>query len=37
VVTWMRRGQTCVLSGTATSQATLLHLAAWRGGGGIPY
>jgi hypothetical protein len=37
VVTWMRRGQTCVLSGTATSEPTLLHLAAWRGGGGIPY
>ena len=37
VVTWLRRGHTCVLSGTGTANAALLRLAAWRGGGDIPY
>ncbi|MGH2856772.1 MAG: hypothetical protein ACRDMJ_04730 [Solirubrobacteraceae bacterium] len=37
VVTWLRRGHTCVLSATRTSLTTLLALASWRGGGGIPY
>lgn len=36
VVTWLRRGHTCVLSGAQTDTATLLRLAAWRGGGQIP-
>jgi hypothetical protein len=35
-VTWLRRGHTCVLSGTTATRATLLRLAAWRGGGKIP-
>ena len=34
VVTWQRRGHTCVLSGAATSRDELLRLAAWTGGGG---
>src|SRR5436305_2559486 len=37
VVTWLRRGHTCVLAGTSAADATLLRLAAWRGGGDIPY
>jgi hypothetical protein len=37
VVTWLRRGHTCVLSGAGVSQAELLALGAWRGGGAIPY
>lgn len=36
-VTWLRRGHTCVLSGTTTARASLLRLAAWRGGGELPY
>ncbi|MFL5886961.1 MAG: anti-sigma factor family protein [Thermoleophilaceae bacterium] len=31
VVTWLRAGHTCVLSGGSTAHATLLRLAAWRG------
>jgi anti-sigma factor RsiW len=37
VVTWLRRGHTCVLSSTRASRATLLRLAAWRGGGDIAF
>jgi hypothetical protein len=37
VVTWRRRGHTCVLSGTAVERTTLLTLGAWKGGGSIPY
>jgi hypothetical protein len=37
VVTWVRRGHTCVLSGTGTPDATMLRLAAWRSGGDIAY
>jgi hypothetical protein len=37
VVTWRRKGQTCVLSGRGVSTRTLLALAAWRAGGGIEY
>ena len=37
VVTWQRRGHTCVLSGAATSRDELLRLAAWTGGGELPY
>jgi hypothetical protein len=37
VVTWERRGHTCVLSGTGVSVAALAKLAAWRNHGAIPY
>jgi hypothetical protein len=37
VVTWRRRGHTCVLSSRTVPQATLLELAAWRGQGAIPF
>lgn len=37
VVTWLRRGHTCVLSGRGVPFAALIRLAAWRGHGGIPY
>ncbi|MBV9605521.1 MAG: hypothetical protein JO027_10455, partial [Solirubrobacterales bacterium] len=38
VVTWLRRGQTCVLSGArGVPLAALVKLAGWRGGGRIPY
>jgi hypothetical protein len=36
-VTWLRRGHTCVLSGTTATGATLLRLAAWRDGGKLPF
>ena len=37
VVTWLRRGHSCVLSGANIPLSTLLRLAAWTGGGEIPY
>jgi hypothetical protein len=37
VVTWRRRGHTCVLSGAGVRLRTLLVLASWRAGGGIEY
>jgi hypothetical protein len=38
VVTWLRQGHTCVLSGgRGVSLAALLKLAGWRGHGLIPY
>ena len=37
VVTWLRRGHTCVLSGTGTTDGMLLRLAAWRGEGQLSY
>lgn len=38
VVTWLRRGHTCVLSGApGVSTNAMLKLAGWRGGGRIPY
>jgi hypothetical protein len=37
VVTWLRRGHTCVLSGKRTAYASLFRLAAWRGGGDLAY
>jgi hypothetical protein len=37
VVTWQRRGHTCVLSGKAVRPAELLTLADWRGKGAIPF
>jgi hypothetical protein len=38
VVTWERNGHTCVLSAPlAISEQKLLDLAAWKGGGGVPF
>jgi hypothetical protein len=37
VVTWLRGGQTCVLSGDGVSSATLLELAAWKGLGSVKF
>ena len=37
VVTWLRGGQTCVLSGDGVSTATLLELAAWKGEGSVKF
>jgi anti-sigma factor RsiW len=36
VVTWQRRGHTCVLSGTADAE-TLRKLAAWKGKGAVAF
>jgi hypothetical protein len=35
IVTWLRGGHTCVLSGTDVDAATLLDLAAWQGKGAV--
>jgi hypothetical protein len=37
IVTWMRRGHTCVLSGQNVPLNALLELASWRAHGQIPY
>lgn len=37
VVTWLRQGHTCVLSGRGVPAGALMQLAAWRGHGRIPY
>ena len=37
VVTWRRRGHTCVVSSKTVPKDTLLELAAWRGEGAIPF
>jgi hypothetical protein len=37
VVTWLRKGRTCVLSGRGVPREVLLDLAAWRGLGSIPF
>jgi hypothetical protein len=37
LVSWRRRGHTCVLSGRHVPLGTLLALGAWRAGGAIPY
>jgi anti-sigma factor RsiW len=37
VVTWLRRGHTCVLSGRDVPLRALLALAAWRAHGRIPF
>lgn len=37
VVTWLRRGHTCVLSGRDVPLDALTVLGAWRGSGRIPY
>jgi anti-sigma factor RsiW len=37
VVTWLRDGHTCVLSGERTEADTLLDLAAWKGQGAVSF
>jgi hypothetical protein len=37
VVTWERRGRTCILSGADVDAATLTKLAAWKGRGRVPF
>lgn len=37
VVTWTRRGHTCVLSGARVPHDVLLKLAAWRGAGAVRF
>jgi hypothetical protein len=37
VVTWLRRGHTCVLSGRGVPLRALVELASWRAHGQIPY
>jgi len=37
VLTWLRRGHTCVLSGIDVPLHTLTALAVWRGHGALPY
>jgi anti-sigma factor RsiW len=37
VVTWQRRGRTCILSGVGMDAPTLTKLAAWNGQGTVPF
>jgi hypothetical protein len=37
VVTWWRRGRTCVLSATGVGDRQLLRLASWKGDGEVPF
>ncbi len=37
VLTWLRRGHTCVLSGVGVPLGAMLKLATWRGHGELPY
>jgi hypothetical protein len=37
IVTWVRDGHTCVLSGVGVEAATLLDLAAWKGKGAVRF
>ncbi len=37
VLTWLRRGHTCVLSGTGVPLDAMLELSVWRSHGEIPY
>jgi anti-sigma factor RsiW len=37
IVTWLRGGHTCVLSGTGVEAGTLLDLAAWQGKGAVEF
>jgi hypothetical protein len=37
VVTWLRRGRTCILSGTGVERGVLLKLASWNGKGSVPF
>jgi hypothetical protein len=37
IVTWLRDGRTCVLSGEDVSERELLELASWKGDGAVPF
>jgi hypothetical protein len=37
VVTWLRGGRTCLLSGRGVPHAVLIKLAAWKGKGAVPF
>jgi hypothetical protein len=37
IVTWLRGGRTCVLSGRGVSTEELLQLASWKGEGSVPF
>jgi hypothetical protein len=37
IVTWLRDGRTCVMSGNKVSTAELLELASWKGEGSVPF
>ena len=37
VVTWLRDGHTCVLSGSGVPRRTMLELAAWKGDGAVAF
>jgi hypothetical protein len=37
VVTWLRDGHTCVLSGEGVDEDTLAKLAVWKGGGAVSF
>jgi anti-sigma factor RsiW len=37
IVTWLRDGHTCVLSGSGAEPDVLLDLAAWNGKGAVPF
>lgn len=37
VVTWLRGGKTCILTGTGVDRDVLVKLAAWKGGDTIPF
>jgi hypothetical protein len=37
IVTWLRGGRTCILSGAGVDAATLLDLAAWKGKGAVRF
>jgi hypothetical protein len=37
LVTWLRNGRTCVLSGSGVTDAQLLKLASWKGDGAVPF
>ncbi len=37
IVTWLREGRTCVMSGNGVSTAELLELASWKGEGSVPF
>ena len=37
IVTWLRNGRTCVMSGKGVSDAELSELASWKGEGSVPF
>ena len=37
IVTWLRQGRTCVMSGVGVPRATLYELAGWKGKGRVPF